>query len=299
MRLIPGAVSLLLVLGASLHAERTASGAGATSSAAHRPPAYQPLFVLRRPLFARPGMLLPVHSSPFSVPNVRGWYELDAHLVVSFRRSTSNGGGDISVSVNGRSACLITFSIRTQHRTRMIAWSTGELISGSSSGVATGSHLILEFRNLTQYQSVQQTGNELELGADGLGRSGIASVRLLPGSQIGETLVPPATLTAQLASPGSSPRRWKPFCVRYTISSAGLPALWVGLRSRYSRSLLPLGPPVRFLGGTLQRSSGCLWFLPMRLGVAGVTVYVAGKTGAGAVASTHFSVVEAPLQPKP
>ncbi len=69
----------------------------------------------------RPGMLLPVHSSPFSVPNLRGWYELDAHLVVSFRRSTSNGGGDISVSVNGRSACLITFSIRTQHRTRMIA----------------------------------------------------------------------------------------------------------------------------------------------------------------------------------
>lgn len=99
---------------------------------------------------------------------------------------------------------------------------------------------------------------------DGSLHSVLQSADLLPGTQIGVELEPPALIRLQLVAPHMT-RVDRTMCLRFQIHSQGMPAVWAGIVVSVPRNFLLLSPPARFLGTTLA-DSGCIWMQPLMSG---------------------------------
>lgn len=210
-----------------------------------------------------------------------GWYILDLKLTLVIHPEAPLGAVNyVSVSTNGRAAAQIKFVSDRIAGYPAVRWSTTELFTGSSKGMAFGTSLTLSYSNYLQLEGVRPGENVLTLKLEQLHGIVVRSVTLEPGSSVSKGRLGPPRLTLDV---NGYPRRVKVgqvFTVQYRVTNEGYPARDVGVTATTSGiGLLAVGPASRFHGWLPSEDRGRMAFVAIAPGDYVVNIRAKGATG--------------------
>ena len=247
---------------------------------------YIPLFSLTQPLSVSGLGGITSDSVRFQLPSsagqgVDGWYILELTLRVDLDPMAGlDARNYVSVDTNGRTAAQIKFERDVVAGQSAVRWSTTELFTGSSRGIAFGTSLTISYSNYLQVEGVRPGENVLTLKLEQPQGIVVRSVTLETGSNVSKGRLGPPRLTIDV---NSYPRRVKVgrvFTVRYRVTDEGYPAKDVGVTATTSgMGLLAAGPASHFYGWLSGEDQGKMTFVAIAAGKHVLNMQARGATG--------------------